>query len=150
VGRDDIVEVAASGLITVVSGKMTTSRSLAQRVVDRLASEARNGATWSDCVTDTVPVGGADHGVSEGPARLNDTGTLCEEVRFACRNEMACTLDDIERRVAPLSWDVDQRLECLRTTASVIREELQIDAEEFAAQFDDHRRRLRRSHTVPS
>ena len=71
-------------------------------------------------------------------------------MRYVCRSEMACTLEDIvERRVAPLSWSRRQRLEYLRRAAPVIRRELEMGEEEFEAQYDDYRRNLRRYHTLP-
>ena len=67
VGRDDMVEVAQSGLATVVSGKLTTSRSLAERVLDRLTEGADGMDRWSACRTDRVAIGGADPADAAGP-----------------------------------------------------------------------------------
>ena len=182
VGRDDMVEVAQSGLATVVSGKLTTSRSLAERVLDRLTEGADGMDRWSACRTDRVAIGGAGPADAAGPgARASGSGALAghletlyarygpgareiiagitadengppfqAEVRYVCRNEMACTLEDIvERRVAPLSWSSGQRLEYLRQVAPVIRHELEMDEEEFASRYQDYRRNLRRYHALP-
>ena len=159
VGREDMVEVAQSGLATVVSGKLTTSRSLAKRVLDRLTGGSDGVNGWSACRTDQVPIGGGDgadaagpdgrtasspalagyleslyakygsdaHGIIAGTPADESSPPFRGEVRYVCRSEMACTLEDIvERRVAPLSWSSRQRLEYLRRAAPVIRRELEM------------------------
>ena len=180
VGRDDMVEVAPSGLATVVSGKLTTSRALAERVLDRLTAGSDGMDRWSACRTDSVPIGGADPADAAGPevrmpsalaghfealharygpgAREIIAGMTADEsgspfpaeARYVCRNEMACTLEDIvERRVAPLSWSSGQRLEYLRLAAPVIRRELEMGEEEFASGYEGYRRNLGRYHALP-
>ncbi len=182
VGREDMVEVAQSGLATVVSGKLTTSRSLAKRVLDRLTGGSDGVNGWSACRTDQVPIGGGDgadaaapdgrtpsspalagyletlyakygadaHGIIAGTPADDSSPPFRGEVRYVCRSEMACTLEDIvERRVAPLSWSSRQRLEYLRRAAPVIRRELEMGEEEFETQYDDYQRNLRRYHTLP-
>ena len=158
VGRDDMFEVAPSGLATVVSGKLTTSRSLAERVLDRLTEGADGAERWSDCRTDRVPIGGADPS-DAGGLETPDPGAVTTadgsdpafdaEVSHACRNEMASTLADIERRVAPMSWGLAQRLEYLELAAPAIRRELEMGEEEFVAGYEDYRRNLTRYHALP-
>ena len=157
VGRDDIFEVAESGLATVVSGKLTTSRALAERVLDRLTRGSDRRRRWSPCRTDRVPIGSPEGEGAAGPnGRVPVAGMTGESVpsfekrvRYACRTEMACTLEDIERRVAPLSWSLAQRLEYLRSAAPAIRRELDMDEEEFASGYDEYERNLRRYHALP-
>ena len=71
------------------------------------------------------------------------------EVRYVCRNEMACTLEDVERRVASLSWSLERRLEYLGMAAPVIRRELEMGEEEFASEYEGFRRNLSRYHALP-
>ena len=158
VGRDDMFEIAQSGLATVVSGKLTTSRALAKRVLDRLTQGADGAERWSDCRTDRMPIGGADPSDAGGPETRNPgpvttadgSGPAFDaEVSHACRNEMACTLADIERRVAPMSWGLARRLEYLELAAPAIRRELGIGGEEFVAGYEDYRRNLERCHALP-
>ncbi len=152
VGRDDVVEVAHSGLATVVSGKLTTSRALAGRVLDRLT---RGAGRWSACRTGRVPVGGSDPAGANGRAPAvemvaDEAGTsLDAQVLHASRSEMACTLADLARRVAPLSWSLAQRLEYPRTAAPVIRRALEMSEEEFASGYEEYRRDLIRHHALP-
>lgn len=155
VGRDDMVEVAQSGLATVVSGKLTTSRALAERVLDRLADESAAAGRWEACRTDRVPIGGADPGDAAGRETIvgaADDGSgpaSPAEVEYVCRSEMACTLEDVERRVAPLSWGRGQRLEYLRSNAPAIRRELEMSEEEFEVEYEEYRRTLSRYHALP-
>ena len=155
VGRDDMVELAESGLATVVSGKLTTSRALAERVLDRLTSGREGANRWLACRTDRVPIGypgpaGANGRVPVAGVTAGESVRSFEtQVRHACRNEMACTPADVVRRVAPLSWSLAQRLEYVATAAPVIRRELDMGEEELASEYEDYRRDLRRYHALP-
>ncbi len=124
--RHAVIEDEATGALTVVGGKLTTYRRMAQDVVDRIA--ARPGVAASRCLTHALPVVGAQApqvraaGVpvtltrrygSEGAAVLAlaaDRPELLEplatgvpvigaEVLWAVRQEGALTVDDVlERR----------------------------------------------------
>jgi glycerol-3-phosphate dehydrogenase len=72
------------------------------------------------------------------------------EVRYVCRNEMVCTLEDlIERRAGFLYWSSEQRLERARYGARVIRGELALTEKEFEDQFARYREHLTRFHSLP-
>ena len=72
------------------------------------------------------------------------------EVRYVCRNELVCTLEDLlERRAGFLYWNAEKRLERARYGARVIRAELGLTDEEFEQQFDAYREHLTRFHTLP-
>jgi glycerol-3-phosphate dehydrogenase len=71
------------------------------------------------------------------------------ELRYVCRNEMECTVEDlIDRRAGFLHWGPQQRLERLREGAPFIREELGLTMEEFAAQLRAYRESLARFHSL--
>ncbi len=73
------------------------------------------------------------------------------EVRYVCRNEMVCTLEDLlERRAGFLYWDPEQRLERARYGARVIRAELDLTEKEFERQFASYREHMTRFHSLPS
>jgi glycerol-3-phosphate dehydrogenase len=55
--RHAVVEDAASGMLTIVGGKLTTYRRMAQDVVDRITS--RDGVTARPCRTHRLPLVGA-------------------------------------------------------------------------------------------
>jgi len=72
------------------------------------------------------------------------------EVQYVCRNEMACTLEDlVERRAGFLHWNNETRLQRLRYGAHVIRDELGMSEEEFEEQYRHYQEHLKRSHTLP-
>ena len=72
------------------------------------------------------------------------------EVRYVCRNEMVCTLEDLlERRAGFLYWSAEQRLERARYGARVIRAELDLTEEEFEDQFAKYKEHLTRFHSLP-
>jgi glycerol-3-phosphate dehydrogenase len=72
------------------------------------------------------------------------------EVRYVCRNEMVCTVEDLlERRAGFLYWNPEKRLERLRYGAPVIRAELDLTEEEFEHQFVAYEEHLARFHSLP-
>jgi glycerol-3-phosphate dehydrogenase len=72
------------------------------------------------------------------------------EVRYVCRNEMVCTLEDLlERRAGFLHWNSEQRLERARYGARVIRAELDLSEKDFECQFAMYREHLARFHSLP-
>jgi glycerol-3-phosphate dehydrogenase len=72
------------------------------------------------------------------------------EVRYVCRNEMVCTLEDLlERRAGFLYWNSEKRLERARYGARVIRAELDLTEEEFECQFAMYREHLTQFHSLP-
>jgi glycerol-3-phosphate dehydrogenase len=72
------------------------------------------------------------------------------EVRYVCRNEMVCTLEDLlERRAGFLYWSAEKRLERARYGARVIRAELDLTEEEFEYQFARYGEHLTRFHSLP-
>ncbi len=76
--------VEHDGVMTVVGGKLTTARRMAQDALDHLA--ARPGAERaSRCVTHRIRLAGADR-----PA-----GDLAAQLRFAVERELALTVDDL-------------------------------------------------------
>jgi len=72
------------------------------------------------------------------------------EVRYVCRNEIVCTLEDLlERRAGFLYWSSEQRLERARYGARVIRAELDLTEKEFEHQFARYKEHLTRFHSLP-
>ena len=71
------------------------------------------------------------------------------EAQYVCRNEMACTLEDlVERRAGFLHWNNETRLERLQYGAHVICDELDISEEEFEEQVRHYQEYLKRCHTL--
>jgi glycerol-3-phosphate dehydrogenase len=102
--------VEHDGVVTVVGGKLTTARRMAQEALDRIAA-TRAGR----CVTDRIRLAGADR-----PA-----GDLAAQLRFAVERELALTVDDLlDRRTrlglvpARREQALDAAHEALAATAS--------------------------------
>ena len=64
--REDFIEVAPSGLVSVVGGKLTTARIIAHRVLDRVLRGLDRSSAWSRCRTHKLPMGGSNEAVAEG------------------------------------------------------------------------------------
>jgi len=148
-----------SGLLTVAGGKWTTYRKMAEDVVDQAVTLGDLSAR--DCPTKKLPIHGhttdADrHGRlafygADAPAirRLADTdATLAEplhpqlpitaaEVRWACREEMARTVDDVlSRRTRCLVFNANVAVEVAPRVAQLMASELNRDDTWVNEQFD--------------
>ncbi len=150
--RDHTILVEpVSGLISVAGGKWTTYRKMAEDVVDHaiLLGDLESRA----CVTEQFPIHGyhrnaerfgrLDFYGSDAPAiqRLIDADThMAEplhprlaitgaEVQWACRNEMARTIDDaLARRTRALLFDAEAAVQAAPRVAEILRRELGRDA----------------------
>ena len=189
VSREDVIEVAPSGLITVVGGKLSTARLIAIRILDRVMKTISHSGAWSPCKTHMLSIGGTNKEIAEGLAHWVrqcpqlaryfqilyqryglDAHNICAEamkiflgghqdpraepiraeVQYVCRNEMACTLEDlVERRAGFLHWNNEKRLERLRYGARMIHDELDMSEEEFEEQYRHYQEHLKRFHTLP-
>jgi len=106
VSREDVIEVAPSGLITVVGGKLTTARLIAIRVLNCVTKTTNYAGVWSPCQTHKLSIGGANEEVAEGLARWvqrcpqladsfgtlyqrygTDANTICAEAVKTCPGE---------------------------------------------------------------
>ena len=135
VSHEELIDVAPSGLVTVVGGKLSTARINAVRAVDRVIKMLGRSKQWSPSRTHRLPLG-----------EDNDEYGLA----YWCRNEMVCTLEDlVERRGGSLHWSNETRLEYLKRSAEVIRDELDMDEAEFEEQLSNYAKYLQRFHTLP-
>jgi glycerol-3-phosphate dehydrogenase len=150
ISRSHKLIVEKSGLITIIGGKWTTYRKMAQDTID--LAYARMHLKAPECVTETYKI----HGCKENPD-YNDPlyvyGTDAEEIRsfiassptlgeklhpqytysvgeiiWIVRNEMALTLEDVlARRLRILFLDAKAALEMAPRTARIIAAERQKD-----------------------
>ena len=139
-----------SGLMTVAGGKWTTYRKMAEDVVDRAV--LLGDLDPRECVTKELAIHGADgwdDAAEERRGRLGVYGSDAEaiatletepgnaerlherlpmtiaEVRWAARNEMARTVDDVlARRTRALLLDARAAVEAAPRVAAVLSEEL--------------------------
>ena len=154
-----------SGLLTVAGGKWTTYRKMAQDIVDHAVT--LGDLAPRPCVTEQLPIhgyhcnadrfGGLAHYGSDAPEieHLDDTGddapihnalTLTPaQVRWACRSEMARTVDDVlARRTRCLLFDARAADEVAPRVAEIMADELQQDTSWQAEQVQSFRQIARR------
>ncbi|MGD9632392.1 MAG: FAD-dependent oxidoreductase [Pirellulales bacterium] len=155
--RDHVIRVSSSGLVSIMGGKWTTYRRMAEDGVDRAA--AVGGLLPTPCRTKTLPIHGgqgeltsgalAQYG-SDGPAiaglaasqpgldqpladRLPHTAA---QVVWAARHEMARSVEDVlARRVRALFYDAEAAIAAAPLVASLLAEELGRDAKWQADQL---------------
>lgn len=150
ISRSHKIITSKSGMVTITGGKWTTYRKMGQDTIERAIKVA--GLKETACVTEKLPIHGAMKNVD-----LNDPlyvyGTDGEEIRklasqnpelaeklhdrldfikaevvFACRNEMAMTLDDmLARRVRALYMDARAAEEMAPEVARLMAEEMGYD-----------------------
>lgn len=150
ISRSHKLIVEKSGLITIIGGKWTTYRKMAQDTID--LAYARMHLKAPECVTETYKI----HGCKENPDyndQLYVYGTDAEEIRsfiassptlgeklhpqytysvgeiiWIVRNEMALTLEDVlARRLRILFLDAKAAMEMAPRTARIIAAERQKD-----------------------
>lgn len=146
-----------SGLMTVVGGKWTTYRKMAEDVVDQASMLA--DLSPAPCVTESLPI----HGHHENPdtlGRLSFYGSDAEnvdalarsdselaepihpaldinaaQVVWACRHEMARTVEDVlSRRSRSLLFDARAAMDAAETVAHLMAKELGRDNDWVADQ----------------
>jgi glycerol-3-phosphate dehydrogenase len=148
ISREHAVRVSESGLLTIAGGKWTTYRKMAQDVVD--LAETLGALDARPCVTEELQIHGyhlhadklgrlavygsdamhieelcADEPLLAEPVHpaLDVTGA---EVVWACREEMARTVDDVlARRSRSLLLDAKAAIEAARAVAGLMRVELE-------------------------
>jgi glycerol-3-phosphate dehydrogenase len=160
-GRDHEVRVSDSQLVSVLGGKWTTYRRMAEDAVTRAAAVA--GLPARDCATTTMPIHGSsdeaaggvfkDYG-SDGPAVEQLAAStpgwnepldsrlpfVAGQVVWAARNEMARTLEDVlGRRLRALFLNAEAAVASAPRVAELLAAELQRDAAWQADQIEKFR-----------
>ena len=139
-----------TGVLSVVGGKITAYRAIAEEVTDRVARHL--GAT-SRSTTAELPLPGAS---GPAPARAALTAadpalavSLCEhsettgaDVIHAARAEWAVTLADVLLRRTTIGLSACQGLDCLDSVAALMQRVLGWTAERTAEQIADYRREI--------
>ena len=158
--RKHRVEIAASGLITIIGGKLTTYRKMAEHTVDAVLKQQGKRAT---CRTKRLALHGAAspemHAAIDGALRQrygSDAMAVAEliasdaslgeplidglpylkaEALYAVREEMALTVDDVlSRRTRALLLDRRATQRAARSVAELMAPELGWDASRIDAE----------------
>ena len=148
--RDHVIRVSSSGLVSIMGGKWTTYRRMAEDCVHRAAEVG--GLLPTPCRTKTLPIHGAQGeslpGVlagygSDGPAIEQLASSrpelskpladrlpyLAAQVVWSARHEMARSVEDIlTRRVRALFLDADAAVAAAPKVAELLAGELGRDA----------------------
>jgi glycerol-3-phosphate dehydrogenase len=145
--RRHVIEVAASGLITITGGKWTTYRQMAEEVVDR--AEQCAGLSRRKCVTDELAL---NDGFDEAIAALVACDTSLAQplhprlpyrradVVWAVRETMARTVEDVlARRTRALFLDAQASIEAAEDVAAIMAVELNWNAGQTAMQVQQYR-----------
>lgn len=165
-GRDHLVQVSDSGLISVMGGKWTTYRHMAEDAVSRAAVVA--GLPARPCTTKTLPIHGTPttpHPSPDAPSAFPLYGsdapelaqlinsnsqwqqplhkrleTVSGQVIWAARQEMARTVEDVlARRSRALFLDVEATLAAAPHVAELLAAEFGHDAAWQAEQLTNFR-----------
>jgi glycerol-3-phosphate dehydrogenase len=150
ISRDHAVIVSDSGLISVLGGKWTTYRKMAEDVVNTAAIHA--SLSFAECVTTDLSIHGSDHNIdftspgyyygSDRTAVNNihhekgvSTGTLHphlpyteSDIIWAVRNEYCMTVEDaLARRTRALLLDASAAIEMVPEVARIMAQEMKLD-----------------------
>ena len=150
ISRDHSILVSDSGLVSIVGGKWTTYRKMAEDTVNTAAIQAR--LPYKDCVTaDTKIHGSEDHTQETGTnyyygsdiplieALMKDNDSLRAliherlpyrkaEIIWAVRNELCMTVEDaLSRRTRALLLDAAAAVEAAPLVAELMAKEMDQD-----------------------
>lgn len=152
ISRDHKIIISNSGLISIVGGKWTTYRYMAEELVNKAIKF--HGLTFKPCKTKNLNIYGNINKKSQTKSHLYIYGSAVEnvldildqdisfnekihvnydfkigEIVWCIRNEMARTVEDIlARRIRLLFIDARAALECAHTVAIVMAKELNKDS----------------------
>ena len=149
--REHTIEVSDTGLLSIIGGKWTTYRRMAETAVDRAAALA--SLPVRPCLTPALPIHGArDWGHGTGDLAHYGADTACiealmqheptcqaqlhparpyrvAEVVWVVRHEMARTVEDVlVRRLRALRCDARSSMEMAPQVAAILATELHRDA----------------------
>ena len=145
--RSHPIHVSESGLLTITGGKWTTYRKMAEETIDKAVTIS--GLQKKECITERLKIHGwlrdvdtDNHLYVYGADRVKIEKLITEmpkmgekihpkmpylkaEVIWACRNEMAMTIDDVlSRRTRMLFLDANAAIESAEMVARLLAKEL--------------------------
>jgi glycerol-3-phosphate dehydrogenase len=105
--------VEHDGVVTVVGGKLTTARRMAQDALDRVVATAE-GKRARPCATHRIRLAGADRpATAAGEPLAPGLPATHEQLRFAVEHELALTAEDLLDRRTRLGLVPDWRTAAL-------------------------------------
>lgn len=136
VSREHYIKESDSGLISVVGGKYTTYRRLAEQLVDRIVLRFE-GRAFRPCAT-------AEQGPS-APAWQAGEGDLRSRIEYAVKNEMAVCLTDLLVRRLQLSMTPSRGLDVYEEAGRIMGELLSWSASQVEYEIQTYKYEIRRN-----
>jgi glycerol-3-phosphate dehydrogenase len=145
--RDHTIEVSRSGMVSIMGGKWTTARKMAEDVLN--VSLKVGHFAWRESQTRELPLDQSE--TAQAQKILNERPELDRrlvadlpyreaEVVLAVREEMACNIEDVlARRTRLLSLDAGAAVEIAPTVAKLMAEELGFGEDWERGQLKDFR-----------
>lgn len=134
VSREHLIKESRAGLISVVGGKYTTYRRLAEQVVD-LALRKLADRNFKKCISGLI-----------GPSsRFENSASLRRSVEYAVKEEMANTLIDLLVRRLQLSNTPSLGLDCLQECANIMAGLLGWSDAQKDSEMREYREEIRRN-----
>ncbi len=162
ISRDHKLLVSESGLVTITGGKWTTYRQMAEETIDKAIEVVR--LPRKACVTMSTPIHGRGPSTVQGHWKIYGTDApkimelaaknvllrerlhpkfahIGAEVAWACRHEMARTVEDVlARRLRILFLDASTSIQMAPKVATILAYELGRNEEWAAQQVEDYTR----------
>ena len=134
-----------NGLLSIVGGKYTTYRAIAEEVVDRVVR--RLGRAPIACRTAEAPLAAVRGAGPPGTASLCPHHAFTPaDVRRAVEQEAAITLSDVLWRRLEVAWAPCQGLDCADAATRVMAESLGWDAVGIHRQVETYRAEVLANH----
>lgn len=157
VSRAHLLHEDANGLLSIVGGKFTTFRAVAEEVVDRIIGKEFSGRELSPCRTARSSLGpdpARGESILDWIQRDPRMGELLcphhpfvkAEVRYAVEREMAMTLGDLLWRRLEVGWSVCQGLDMADSAAALMADLLGWSETERLRQADLYRAEVASNH----
>jgi glycerol-3-phosphate dehydrogenase len=127
------------GVVSVIGGKITAYRAIAEEVTDAVARRLRTPAR---CRTAEVPLPGAAAAAGSGEALCAHAPTTRADIERAVRSEWAMTLADVLLRRTAIGLAACQGLDRLETIADVVAPLLGWDARRRESEVAAYRREI--------
>lgn len=135
--REELIVRQGENLLNVAGGKYTTFRAVADKVLRKASGVL--GQRLPRCVTATTPL--PDLRPASSGQQLTDTPAVFEsDVVYACREERACTLEDVMRRRTRLALGPHGGEEMAQAVSGLAARELGWDEERRASQVAQYLR----------
>lgn len=160
ISRHHKVTVSTSGLVSILGGKWTTYRKMAEDIIN--TAQSVGGLPERACITQNLPIHGYDYNSdwsdplhvygtdaekiraidSEGNESLSkDLYVSPNQIRWAVREEMAQTVEDVlARRNRALFLNAKESIHIAPQVAQIMAEEMNKDADWVTHQLEDYAR----------